>query len=170
MTAIPSNLARLPNMLRSQIMLSTLQSTQQRLLNTQIQLATGRRVNRPSDDALAAGTISVLDDIVERREQWLRNLSHAESVLGNLDAAFVEAVDDLPDPLGAQADRLGDLPVAESASREQNDPRSPAVDRVGQLPFQPVQLPAFMRSQPPCHDLVHFGLRSLFWYPNRPAA
>ncbi|MCH8342660.1 MAG: hypothetical protein IH983_01590 [Planctomycetes bacterium] len=107
MTAIPSNLARLPNMLRSQIMLRTLQSTQQRLLNTQIQLATGLRINRPSDDALAAGTISVLDDIIERREQWLRNLSHAESVLGNLDAALADATELLLEAKGIGSSQIG---------------------------------------------------------------
>ena len=85
MTNIPSNLARVPNALSSQILLDALQRTQRNLLDTQIQLATGQRVNRASDDALATSLISVLDDVVERRDQWLRNLSHADAVMNNVD-------------------------------------------------------------------------------------
>ena len=87
MSTIPSNLARFPNAMAFQIMLSALNRTQRGLLNTQVQLATGQRVNRASDDALAAGTISVLDDVIEQRDQRLRNLSHSDAVLNTLDAA-----------------------------------------------------------------------------------
>lgn len=91
MSGIPSNLARVSNMLSSRILLSSIQGTNQRILNTQIQLATGRLINRPSDNAVAASTVGVLDDILERREQRLRNLQHANSVLNNTDAALAEA-------------------------------------------------------------------------------
>ncbi|MCH6550790.1 MAG: hypothetical protein IH804_02085, partial [Planctomycetes bacterium] len=91
MSAIPSNLARVPNLLAAQIMLGSLNRTNLGLLQTQVQLATGKLVNRPSDDAVAASTISVLDDIIERRNQRVRNLTHGESVLGNIDAALDEA-------------------------------------------------------------------------------
>ena len=91
MSAIPSNLARVPNLLAAQIVLGSLNRTNLGLLQTQVQLATGKLVNRPSDDAVAASTISVLDDIIERRDQRVRNLSHGESVLGNIDAALDEA-------------------------------------------------------------------------------
>ena len=91
MSAIPSNLARVPNLRAAQIMLGSLNRTNLGLLRTQGQLATGKLVNRPSDDAVAASTISVLDDIIERRNQRVRNLTHGESVLGNIDAALDEA-------------------------------------------------------------------------------
>jgi len=91
MSVIPSNLARVPNMLASQIMLSSINNTQRNLLDTQTQLATGQRVNKPSDDAIAASTISVLDDQIERRDQRLRNMSHAESMLNNVDSALGDA-------------------------------------------------------------------------------
>ena len=48
---------------------------------------------RPSDDAVAGSTIAVLDDILERREQRLRNLSHAEGLLNNIDAALADGTD-----------------------------------------------------------------------------
>lgn len=93
MSSIPSNLARVPNMLASQIMLGSLTRTNSDILNLQMQLSSGKAVNRPSDNPIAAGTISVLDDILERREQRMRNLTHSESVLNNADAALGDATE-----------------------------------------------------------------------------
>lgn len=91
MTSIPSNLARVPNLLSRNIMLNSLTRTTQQLLLTQIQLASGKAINRPSDNPVGASAVSVLDDILERREQRLRNLSHAEAILGNIDQALGDA-------------------------------------------------------------------------------
>ena len=88
MTTIPSNLARVPNLLSSQIMLSSLSRSSRDLLNMQVKMASGKAINRPSDDAIGTSAVSVLDDIIERRDQRLRNLSHADSVLNNVDAAL----------------------------------------------------------------------------------
>ena len=66
--------------------------------------------------------------------------------------------DDLPNPLvGGASGAVGDLPVYQTAPGEQNDPRVAAVDGVGSLTFQAVQLRAFPRAQLPCRDLVHDG-------------
>lgn len=95
MSSIPSNLARVPNALVSQVLVGSLNRTTNDLLRTQIQLATGRALNRPSDDSVAASTISVLDDLIERRDQRLRNLSHGEALLNNVDAALADMNDEL---------------------------------------------------------------------------
>ena len=107
MTSIPSNLARLPNVLAQQIVLAALQRTQHNILGAEIQLATGQRVNRASDDPLATSVISVLDDIVERREQWLRNLSHADAVLNNVDSALADATDLIIEAKGIASSSVG---------------------------------------------------------------
>jgi flagellar hook-associated protein 3 FlgL len=107
MTNIPSNLVRVPNALSAQIILEALQRTQRSVLDTQIQLATGQRVNRASDDALATSLISVLDDVVERRDQWLRNLSHADAVLNNVDAALADASDLMIEAQGIASSQIG---------------------------------------------------------------
>jgi len=95
MSSIPSNLARVPNALVSQVLVGSLTRTTSELLRTQIQLATGRALNRPSDDSVAASTISVLDDLIEQRGQRLRNLSHGEALLNNVDAALSDMSDEL---------------------------------------------------------------------------
>jgi flagellar hook-associated protein 3 FlgL len=107
MTSIPSNLARVPNLLSSQIMLSSLTATNQRLLHAQIQLTSGKLINRPSDNAIGASTVSVLDDILEKRDQRLRNLSHAESVLNTADAALAEATDILHEARSIGLSQIG---------------------------------------------------------------
>jgi len=107
MSTIPSNLARVPTMLSSNIMLGSLQRGQHSLLNAQIELATGRIVNRPSDNAVSASTISVLEDILERRTQRLHNLQHAESTLGTLDQALADTSDLLLEAKGIGASQIG---------------------------------------------------------------
>ncbi|UCD76187.1 MAG: hypothetical protein JSV91_04545, partial [Phycisphaerales bacterium] len=93
MTTFPTNLARVPTTLTSQLLLSSLTNTNQRLMHVNLQLASGKSVMRPSDDAVAGNTIAVLDDILERREQRLRNLAHAEGLLNNVDAALGDGTD-----------------------------------------------------------------------------
>ena len=88
MSSIPSNLARVPNALSAQIMLGSITRTNLGLLESQVQLSSGLRINRPSDDAIGTSAVSILDDLIERRDQRLRNLSHGESVLNNVDAAL----------------------------------------------------------------------------------
>lgn len=91
MTSIPSNASRVPNLLAGRIALSNLTRTNARMLTLQSQLATGREILRPSDDAVRATLIGVLDDRLERSVQVRRNLSHAQASLGVLDSALDEA-------------------------------------------------------------------------------
>ncbi|MHC4948887.1 MAG: flagellin N-terminal helical domain-containing protein, partial [Planctomycetota bacterium] len=107
MSIIPSSLARVPDMLVSRISRESLLQTNRSLLRTQLELASGKRVSRPSDDAVASGTIAVLDDVIERRDQRLRNLSHAESVLNTVDAALADVNELLLEAKGIGASQIG---------------------------------------------------------------
>lgn len=116
MSSIPSNLGRVPTLLASQFMLTSINTTQQQLLQNQIQLSTGKQLNRPSDDAVGTSLVGYLDDVLERRDQRLRNLDHAESVLGNVDAALGDASDLV---LEAKEVGLGQIGVgSDSATRK----------------------------------------------------
>jgi flagellar hook-associated protein 3 FlgL len=142
MNTIPTNLARVPNMLSSQILLSSITGTSQRLLNTQLQLATGRLINRPSDNAVGASTVSVLDDILERREQRLRNLNHAESVLNTADSALAEANDIL---MEAKSIGLGQIGAGSDAATRANqaqviDSMLNEMVRIGNSQYQDIYL------------------------------
>jgi len=114
MSSIPSNLARVPQSLSNAIIRSALLHTQRSLLNTEVQLASGFEVNRPSDNASAASAISVFDDIIERRDQRLRNLSHGESVLNNVDAALADVSELLIEAKGIGLSQIGVGSTAET--------------------------------------------------------
>lgn len=107
MLTIPSNLGRIPSMLGSHLMLRNLQQTHSSLLQAQIQLATGRAMHRPSDDALAAQSITSLDSIIDQRLRHLGNLQHADSTLAVLDASISELSDLLLEVKGIGLSHIG---------------------------------------------------------------
>lgn len=91
MTSIPSNLSRMPNLLRNAASARQINSTNVALLRVQQQIAGGVELLRPSDDIVRAAAIGVLDDRLARSVQVARNFSHADSALGVLDDIFKEA-------------------------------------------------------------------------------
>ncbi|MBL8760218.1 MAG: hypothetical protein JNL50_02865 [Phycisphaerae bacterium] len=93
MSVFPAGLARVPNLLMKQLTLSNLTRTNIDLYRAQVELATGRSVNKTSDDAVKAATIAELDDRIERSAQRRRNIEHAGASLGMLDTALGEAGD-----------------------------------------------------------------------------
>jgi flagellin-like hook-associated protein FlgL len=90
MSTIPPNLSRVPNSLTSRLALGNLTRANLGLLNVQEQISSGFAINRVSDDPVKASLVSVLDDRLERTEQRKRNIVHAQSALGDLDAALGE--------------------------------------------------------------------------------
>ena len=95
MNTIHGNFTRVPTLLASQVLLDSLGRTSQEMLRTQIELATGKAVGRPSDRPIAASGIAAIDDMLEQANQYLRNLSHADSVLNMVDASLAEATEAL---------------------------------------------------------------------------
>ena len=73
---------RITNNSLRDIFLDTTQRAQQRLAVTQRQVATGLRVNQPSDDPLAAAQIRELEASISRVDQLQRNSVIAENRLG----------------------------------------------------------------------------------------
>ncbi len=89
--SVSAGISRVSHLLSNQVMLSSLTRTNTEILRAQIQMATGKAISRPSDDALGASAISVFDEMIERRDQRIRNLSYADSMLANLDQALGDA-------------------------------------------------------------------------------
>lgn len=90
MSTIPSNLARVPNLLISGMQLRNINNTNVDLVKLQGQLSTGQKINKPSDDGAAAAVIGVMDSDIERSDQHLRNMEHAGSVLNVVDQSMQE--------------------------------------------------------------------------------
>lgn len=91
MSAIPSHLARVPVTLSNSVLSGNLTRRQADLLTVQMGLITGRRVLHPSDDAVAASAIGAIDDAIDRRAQYLRNLDQASSMIATAESALAEA-------------------------------------------------------------------------------
>ncbi len=107
MSAIPANLARVPNLLASRIALGGIQGTNRELLLLQVRLASGKEFSRPSENAIGASTVTVLDDVIERRDQRIRNLSQADATLNSLDAALADVSDILQEAKGIGLSQIG---------------------------------------------------------------
>jgi len=88
MSAIPANLARVSNLLASRIALGGISGTNRELLRAQVQMSSGERFLRPSEDAVGASAVLSLNEAIARREQRMRNLSAAESMLDSIDSSL----------------------------------------------------------------------------------
>jgi len=61
--------------------LANLNRSRARIVQLQSQLATGKRVLKPSDDPLATGTILRLNDAISRNEQFEKNVTDAQAMI-----------------------------------------------------------------------------------------
>ena len=91
MSSIPANLSRVPNLLSSQLLLSSINRTNVDLLTIQQQLSSGKRVTRYSDDPIAAGSIGVLQQRLAHGVQIRQNLSLAQNNLDFADSSLGDA-------------------------------------------------------------------------------
>jgi flagellin-like hook-associated protein FlgL len=117
MGSIPANLSRVPTVLSSQLLLGGITSANLDLARVQEQMSTLKRVNRPSDDPIAAALINVLDKDLETNEQINRNLTQATGVLNVLDQRIGELND-----LVLEAQTISSAQVgvgSDTATREQ---------------------------------------------------
>jgi flagellar hook-associated protein 3 FlgL len=73
--------------------LSALEQAQRRIVDTQNQVTTGRRINTPSDDPVAAARIAALDASLTRLDQYRSNTQIARNQLGLEEEALASAID-----------------------------------------------------------------------------
>jgi flagellar hook-associated protein 3 FlgL len=75
--------------------LMALQQAQKRVLDTQEQVGTGRRINRPSDDPVAAARMAHLEASLSRLDQFASNGAVARTQLGLEEEALGGTIDHL---------------------------------------------------------------------------
>ena len=109
--------------------INRLQELNTSLNNTQQQISTGQRVNKPSDDPVAAARILKLDQELSRVETYQRNVDLAENRLNQEENALESSIDVIQ--------RIRELTVqAGNGSLSPNDRRSISSEleeRLGQL-------------------------------------
>ncbi len=109
--------------------INRLQELNSNLNSTQQQISTGKRVNKPSDDPVAAARILMLDQELARVETYERNVNLADNRLKQEESALTSAIDVIQ--------RIRELAVqAGNGSLSANDRRSISSEmkeRLGQL-------------------------------------
>ena len=88
MAILPTQPARVSNLLRSNTAAAQIARTQRRLLAAQNELSTGRRLNSASDDPGDAATAQQLQKMIEQRQAFLTNLNRATNHLGAVDSTL----------------------------------------------------------------------------------
>jgi flagellin-like hook-associated protein FlgL len=98
MSVLPLNIARVSNLMRTNMVSSQVSRTQGQLAAVQNELTTGKRLNRPSDDPGDAAAAVQLQKTLEQRTAYAENiraatgqLSEVDSTLGDLTGLLQEA-------------------------------------------------------------------------------
>ena len=114
MAILPIQLARVSNTLRTSVATSTMARTQQSLLRVQNELATGKRLNLPSDDPGDSAIVQQIRKTLERRLAFQTNLQQGISHLGEVDSTVGEITQ-----LLQQAQTLASANVGSDVTPEQ---------------------------------------------------
>jgi len=77
--------------------------------------------------------------------------------LNGRQSSAIEAMNDFAYPAWAVSNKPGDLPIADSPAREQNNPRMRAVDVIAPLSFHLMQSASLVRCHSPYPYSEHFG-------------
>ncbi len=88
MAILPIQLARVSNLLRTNVATQTIARTQQGLLTVQNELASGKKISTPSDDAGQAAIAQQLRKTLEQRVAYATNLKQAGSHLSEVDSTL----------------------------------------------------------------------------------
>jgi flagellar hook-associated protein 3 FlgL len=88
MAIVPTNLARVSNLLRTSVAVSSMTRTQRMLLDVQNQLTTGQRLNTPSDDPGDSAVVLQLQKTLEQRSGYLDNIASAKNTLSSVDTSL----------------------------------------------------------------------------------
>ena len=75
--------------------LAALDAAQRRVLDTQEKVSTGKRVNSPSDDPVAAAQVAHLDASLSRLDQYQSNTTFARNQLGLEEETLKNVIDNL---------------------------------------------------------------------------
>ena len=123
MSTFPTTFGRAPSLLLTRTNLANLQRTNYQLFRVNQQLSTGRDLLRPSDDAVRAATVALLDGRIERSDQRIKNLGLATGSLDTIDQALGDASDLLNEALG-----IASAQINATASEEERGGQAVIID------------------------------------------
>jgi flagellar hook-associated protein 3 FlgL len=128
MAILPIQIARVSNLLQSNVADQAINGTQAQLLQVQNELDTGKQVNQPSDNPSAAATILSLQRVLSQQQSYSDNINNAQtqlsqvnSVLTQLNSLLTQATNTASSDAGSLAtaqQRTGDAQVVNSLISE----------------------------------------------------
>ena len=92
-TILPISLARVSNLLQTDVSTQQITQTQRDLLEVQNELSTGERLNAPSDDPGDSAIVMQLQKTLEQRDAYSKNLQNAQSQLSEVDSSLGDLTD-----------------------------------------------------------------------------
>jgi len=116
MAIVPLQLARVSNALKMSIAQRSLTRTHASLLDVQNQLASGKRINTPSDDPAGASAAAQLRRVLQVHEGYAANLQHATSHLSQVDGTLGDLTDML-----RQAQSIASANVSSTVTADERD-------------------------------------------------
>ncbi len=93
MAILPTSLARVSNLLRSNTTAQSITTVQEQLLKVQNELTTGKRLTSPSNDPGDAAIAQQLRKLLEQRDSYTANLKSANSKLSEADSTLADLTD-----------------------------------------------------------------------------
>src|SRR5882724_10198648 len=93
MAILPLQLARVSNLLRTNVATQALSRTQEELLKAQNELSTGKKLNAPSDDPGASAIAQQIRKTLEQRQSFSENLKQAGNQLSQVDTSLGDLSD-----------------------------------------------------------------------------
>ncbi|RLC29340.1 MAG: flagellar hook-associated protein 3 [Deltaproteobacteria bacterium] len=85
---------RVTNRMTADLISREIYRTQQLLLKAQVKVATGKKINRPSDDPIGMGKLLDYRKIISSVDQWQENITHGKSRL-KMTSTVLDQVDTL---------------------------------------------------------------------------
>ncbi|MGB7159838.1 MAG: flagellar hook-associated protein FlgL, partial [Tepidisphaeraceae bacterium] len=123
MAILPIQLARVSNLLRTNVSQQSISRTQRSLLEVQNELITGKRLNVASDDPGDAAIVQQLRKTLEQRGAYLDNVKQATSHLSEVDSTLGDLTN-----LLQQAQDLASANVGSDVTADQRKSAAAVVD------------------------------------------
>ncbi len=125
MAILPLQLARVSNTLRTNVAHQNIARTQRGLIGVQNELATGKKLSSPSDDAGQAAIAQQLRKTLEQRDAYATNLRQATSQLSEVDSSLNDIT-----ALIQEAQTVASANVGSDVTHEQRTSAATVIDAI----------------------------------------
>ena len=114
MAVVPISSGRVSTALTTHIVLDNVSKNQREMLRAQIKLASGQKINLPSEDPFGAAMTTSLQGLLERKEQAQQNVQSANSFLSATDVALTNLNDLVNEAQTLASQNVGSMATTEA--------------------------------------------------------